>query len=106
MSWADTLVSAARGEPATLARSGARAVGLIPYVECVYAVKAACRMPQGSISVGGRDQRTPSGWHQLVRTIRIRSAVLRAPSFSMTRARCTSMVRGEMPSSRPASLLD
>ena len=43
---------------------------------------------------------------QPVKTIRIKSAVLRAPSFSMTRARCTSTVRGEIPSSRPASLFD
>ena len=39
-------------------------------------------------------------------TMRIRSAAFLAPSFSMMRARCTSIVRGLMPSSRPASLLE
>lgn len=39
-------------------------------------------------------------------TIRTRSAALRAPSFSMIRARWTSTVRGLMPKDRPASLLD
>src|SRR5712671_1952854 len=39
-------------------------------------------------------------------TMRTRSAAFLAPSFSMMRARCTSIVRGLMPSSRPACLLD
>ena len=39
-------------------------------------------------------------------TMRTRSAAFLAPSFSMIRARCTSMVRGLIPSWRPASLLE
>jgi hypothetical protein len=38
--------------------------------------------------------------------MRASSAVFRASSFSMMRARCTSIVRGEMPRVRPASLFD
>ena len=41
-----------------------------------------------------------------LRTMRTRSAAFLAPSFSMMRARCTSMVRGLMPRWRPASLLE
>ena len=39
-------------------------------------------------------------------TMRTRSATLRASSFSIMRARCTSIVRGLIPSRRPASLLE
>src|SRR5581483_9925398 len=38
--------------------------------------------------------------------MRIKSAAFLAPSLSMMRARWISIVRGEMPSARPASLLD
>src|SRR5215207_3874756 len=47
----------------------------------------------------------PGSKTQALTAIRARSAPLRAPSFSITRERCTSMVRGEMPRARPASLL-
>jgi hypothetical protein len=41
-----------------------------------------------------------------LRTMRTRSAALRAPILSMMRGRWTSTVRGLMPSRRPASLLE
>ena len=53
-----------------------------------------------------RDRRDLQARRPSVSTMRTRSAAFLAPSFSMMRARCTSMVRGEMPSSRPACLLE
>ena len=64
------------------------------------------QMPRGIEAMHCACARARQARRPSLSTMRTRSAAFLAPSFSMMRARCTSMVRGEMPSSRPACLFD